>query len=144
VEPADAEFAEDMIPIDIAGLQLRGSGVATVGIAACFLINAASYIAILIMLMMLDKTALRTRLPVAAKKGQRWLINAQTQGGPTYSGVPLITLDGSNAGLAANGLTISRQRRPRHQHERWQRPRPQLSRFATSLESSASKPIIEY
>jgi hypothetical protein len=34
-------------------------------------------------------------------------INALTQGGPTYSGVPLITIDGGGAGLAANGLTIT-------------------------------------
>src|SRR5690606_32692933 len=30
VEPADAEFAEDMIPVDVARLDLRGGRVATV------------------------------------------------------------------------------------------------------------------
>ncbi len=33
VEPAHAEFAEDVIPVDVAGLELRGGGVAAVGIA---------------------------------------------------------------------------------------------------------------
>ena len=33
VEPAHAEFAEDVVPVDVARLELRGGGVAAVGIA---------------------------------------------------------------------------------------------------------------
>src|ERR1035437_2804005 len=33
VEPADAEFAEDVVPIEVAGLELRGGGIAAIGVA---------------------------------------------------------------------------------------------------------------
>ena len=33
MEPADAELAEDMIPVDVTGLELRRRGVAAIGVA---------------------------------------------------------------------------------------------------------------
>src|SRR5690606_15545884 len=33
MEPAHAEFPEDVVPVEVAGLELRGGGVAAIGIA---------------------------------------------------------------------------------------------------------------
>jgi hypothetical protein len=35
VEPTGAELAEDVVPVVVAGFELRGGAIATVGIADC-------------------------------------------------------------------------------------------------------------
>ncbi|MDQ3294582.1 MAG: MFS transporter [Actinomycetota bacterium] len=54
----------------IVGPALAGLLVVTVGIGWCFVVNAASFVAALVGLWLLDASALRSRPPVARAKGQ--------------------------------------------------------------------------
>ena len=54
----------------IIGPAIAGLIIATIGIGECFIINAASYIAVLIALFMIRESELHTVPPVAAARGQ--------------------------------------------------------------------------
>ena len=54
----------------IIGPAIAGIIIATIGIGECFIINAASYIAVLIALFMIRESELHTVPPVAAARGQ--------------------------------------------------------------------------
>jgi MFS family permease len=52
------------------GPAVAGILIATVGVSVCFLVNAGSYIAVIISLMLLDRTALRPSIPAPRSRGQ--------------------------------------------------------------------------
>jgi MFS family permease len=52
------------------GPAVAGILIATVGVSVCFLVNAGSYIAVIISLMLLDRTALRPSIPTPRSRGQ--------------------------------------------------------------------------
>jgi MFS family permease len=54
----------------VAGPALAGVLIATVGTGLCFLLNAASYVAVVIALATMDRGTLRSAPPVARRKGQ--------------------------------------------------------------------------
>ena len=52
------------------GPAIAGVLIATVGVSACFLINASSYLAVIASLLMLDRAALRPSTPAPRERGQ--------------------------------------------------------------------------
>jgi MFS family permease len=52
------------------GPAVAGILIATVGVSVCFLVNAGSYMAVIISLMLLDRTALRPSIPAPRSGGQ--------------------------------------------------------------------------
>ena len=52
------------------GPAMAGILIATVGVSVCFLVNAGSYIAVIVSLLLLDKTALRPSVPTPRSRGQ--------------------------------------------------------------------------
>ena len=73
------------------GPAIAGILIATVGVSACFLINASSYLAVLASLLLLDRSALRPSTPAPRERGQVRAGIAYVAGTPELA-VPLVMM----------------------------------------------------
>ena len=75
VDPGDLRNAVSLNSVLVnaaraVGPAIAGVLIATVGVSACFLINASSYLAVIASLLLLDRAALRPSTPAPRERGQ--------------------------------------------------------------------------